>query len=384
MVPMETDKEYRHPKKRLRSDSIPKPGNSERPRGSWWCLDCHSAPSAGCMDDHDLRRPRVALRSGFRRLMKRGGLAGLDDGLQEMQDSAVLTALRMLSGPVHCKMSLQVEGREQAENSPDKLVVALTASRRTDAEPTHEQREPQPEQEFDERIDELDLGGSGALRRSPSYAALAPYADLPDLALALRRVRRRGVRRITGLDCSRDPAWSLELLRSAAATVEELQVMDPLEEHLAVVHAMPRLRRLKVESLDILRALDVQLPALAQPSSLQWLNVHGLSRASTQSLLRAHAASLDELWLLVGVGTGVTGVDDDGPFQYRPEWPGCRDLDAFLEQCGLRLSRLVLNRECPRGCRDCPAQAEAARRVLPGCTVECASCDRRDWEPECF
>ena len=108
----------------------------------------------------------------------------------------------------------------------------------------------------------------------------------------------------------------------------------------------------------------VELPALPRPSCLKWLRVVGFSRATTVSLLRAHAASLDELWLEVDSEPGG-------------EWPeGCDDLDALLNQCGLRLTGLVLwRRDVCRRSSSCRAQLEAVRRVLPGCTVQCDKCD---------
>lgn len=169
----------------------------------------------------------------------------------------------------------------------------------------------------------------------------------------------------------KDAAWCLSVLRAAAPTVEELYLVHPLPQHLAAVHTCLALRRLDVWATD--RSLDapptVVLPALPQPSRLTWLRVGGLPRATTESLLGAHWTSLDVLWLYLGTDRAA-------------EWPGGCDageLGAVLRHCGPRLSRLVLGRPVRHEDGDeavCLAQVATARRVLPGCTVQCAKCDR--------
>lgn len=163
--------------------------------------------------------------------------------------------------------------------------------------------------------------------------------------------------------CHENVAWFFELLQWAAPTLEELKVWDPLEQHLAVVHAMPRLRRLEVRfSNQDPFPQPPLLAALPQPS-LKWLRVEYLPRTTTQSLLMAHAPALEVLWLSLG-----TDLD--------AEWPvGCGDLDAFLVPCGLRLERLVLIRLYLHDPETCRAQVAAARLVLPGCSVQCDQCD---------
>ncbi|XP_034240733.1 uncharacterized protein LOC117644978 isoform X2 [Thrips palmi] len=168
---------------------------------------------------------------------------------------------------------------------------------------------------------------------------------------------------MTNVWCHADPAWALDVLRSAAPTLEELDLNNPREEHLLAAYEMPVLRRMAVLCAD--GALDAQPPALpALPRGvLKWLRVLGLPRATLASLLRAHSASLETLWLYVG-------TPGAGP------WPvGCDDLDALLGQCGLRVSRVVLGRWFASHSESaCRAQVSAVRRVLPAATVQCDMC----------
>ncbi|KAK3920212.1 3-oxoacyl-[acyl-carrier-protein] synthase 3 [Frankliniella fusca] len=235
--------------------------------------------------------------------------------------------------------------------------------------------------------------------------------------------------RLVGVRCHRDPAGSLELLQRAAPIVERLKLYYPREAHLRAVHAMPRLRRLErairamlrrpgyesklalsAETLDsgrsryypdamriverrapsaleqsscsraIARSLQVSTLDAAPPelgalppghSGLRWLSVDSLPRATLQSLLQAHGATLEELVLEVGVPAGQ-------------RWPfSCSDLHSLLGRCGLRaLRRLVLlrwwSRHTDTGCRE---QRAAVRAALPGLQqVLCNYCD--DVQPE--
>ncbi|XP_034234001.1 uncharacterized protein LOC117641017 [Thrips palmi] len=224
---------------------------------------------------------------------------------------------------------------EHAEDSLLRtLVVALAASGRLRQCREVLRKAPSaPPLPAEQRIEELALVLSTA----------GPGARRGEKEKTLHRVRQHGVRRVTEVDCKSDPAWCLDFLCSAAPSLEELEVSHPGEDHLSVVHCMPRLRRLHL-GCDY-GPLAALLPALPQPSSLQWLRVFGLPSATTQSLLRAHAASLDVLWLGMGAAPGA-------------DWPdGCSDLDALLGPCGLRLSRLVLLRSHgPEGEAACRAQ----------------------------
>ncbi|XP_052124749.1 uncharacterized protein LOC113209649 isoform X2 [Frankliniella occidentalis] len=181
-----------------------------------------------------------------------------------------------------------------------------------------------------------------------------------------------GVTRLVGVCCDKDPVWSLQLLQRAAPTVERLSVNHPREAHLRAVHAIPRLRRLYVSGDAALRLDPLELPALPPGhAGLQWLSVQNLPRATTQSLLRAHGGTLEELELYVGTA-GSGG------------WPySCGDLLSLLEQSWLRaLRRLVLRRGwCSHSAAACREQRGNVRRVLPGTEVLCGSCVgvRAEW-----
>ncbi|KAK3919305.1 Paramyosin [Frankliniella fusca] len=177
------------------------------------------------------------------------------------------------------------------------------------------------------------------------------------------------VMRLVRVRCRWDPAWSLELLQRAAPTVERLEVFDPRESHLRAVHAMPRLRRLRVSADGALDAAAPELGALPPGhDGLRWLRASRLPRATLQSLLQAHAGTLEELELEVGT-----------PREAEEE-RSCSDLHSLLGRCGLRaLRRLVLCRFAvvfSHSDTACWEQCAAVRAALPGLQVLCDECDR--------
>lgn len=180
------------------------------------------------------------------------------------------------------------------------------------------------------------------------------------------------VRRLEYVICSEDPAWALDLLRSAAPTLEELHVVHPREEHLLAVHAMPRLQRLALDCYDdFLDDRPPVLPALPRACSYKWLRVCNAPRPTLESLLQAHSAALDVLWLQAG-----TPGDGDGHF---PNY--FNDMDALLDHCGVRAARVLLWRsQSKHDLADCAVQVSAVRRVLPAATVQCCSCDEVPFE----
>ncbi|XP_052124748.1 uncharacterized protein LOC113209648 [Frankliniella occidentalis] len=194
-----------------------------------------------------------------------------------------------------------------------------------------------------------------------------PYEDRQEKTALLRDAP--GVTRLVNLRCHMDPAWSLQLLQCAAPTLERLSVSCLREAHLRAAHAMPRLRRLDVDGNDA--ALDARPPVLpALPpghAGLQWLRVYNIPRATTQSLLRAHGGTLEELELVVGTAG-------------KKEWPlSCDDLHSLLQQSGLRaLRRIVMQRffGYSHKAAACSEQLAEVRRVLPGALVLCTKCDR--------
>ncbi|XP_052120292.1 uncharacterized protein LOC113213386 isoform X3 [Frankliniella occidentalis] len=187
-----------------------------------------------------------------------------------------------------------------------------------------------------------------------------------------------GVERLVGVHCCYDPAWSLQLLRSAAPSVEQLSVWYLRQAHMLAVHAMPRLRRLWLSHYMEPRSLELgELPQQGNGEGLEWLKVYGLPRPTTRSVLQAHAHSLQELVLFVGTAG-------------EQQWPrSCSDLHSLLEQCGLRaLRRVVLERggassRCSHGRAGCDQQRGEVRRVLHGAEVLCSKCHHRRARPYC-
>ncbi|XP_034242593.1 uncharacterized protein LOC117646049 [Thrips palmi] len=193
----------------------------------------------------------------------------------------------------------------------------------------------------------------------------APGTRQEEKAATLERMGQPGARRLKHIRCrcDVDPAWTLEVLRRAAPTLEELFVSMPREEHLRTVHAMPRLRRMYLIASSSTR---LALPALPH-GSLEWLRVSGLPQPALVSLLQAHAASLRVLWLDVSRGAKSGAKPKAKPFK-------------VLFKCDLRLSRLVLWSSGHHQPSGCPGQLAKARRTLPGALVQCKDCDRVPWE----
>lgn len=182
------------------------------------------------------------------------------------------------------------------------------------------------------------------------------------------------MRRIIRCYCYFDPAWTLDLLRAAAPTLQEMSVAlaPSSKEHLRVVHALPKLTRLRVSVHGPKRALDTDLPPLhtLPQNRLRWLSASDLPRKTLVSLVRAHSATLEVLQLHVGTA-GESG------------WPlACKDLDVLLRrECGLgnrrdvRYLRVVLRRPgLNHSKKGCSMQLTAVRTALCGATVLCSEC----------
>ncbi|XP_034246013.1 uncharacterized protein LOC117648014 isoform X2 [Thrips palmi] len=182
------------------------------------------------------------------------------------------------------------------------------------------------------------------------------------------------VRKLNGLDCEEQPNWSIVLLQRVAPHVEwlflehavrehldvirdmpalrclhvhltksvenapelplrlqELKVVNVSAEHLQSVQRMPRLRKLVLDWYTY-GPLDVAFPPLpAGHCGLQWLQICLRPASTVLSLAKAHAATLQELWILCA----SEGKD---------LWH-FKDLAEGLRQCGLvALRRVVLLR----------------------------------------
>ncbi|XP_026284802.2 uncharacterized protein LOC113210849 [Frankliniella occidentalis] len=352
-------------------------GLHERPdrpsRG--WCSDCRASAAARCWgEEHDVLPERRALRRHLQNALQQapGQLVDLQDHCQGEQVVQALTLLTAES----CSLTLKAGSHEltgNVGNTEDPLTqlmwllvaakAGLTKSRAEAPGPPPAAASPPPtapgpappEARPVREMDVEYVSYTGPSERQHDKAALLAAAP--------------GVTRLVKVWCHMDPAWSLQLLQRAAPSLERLSVMSPREAHLRAAHAMPRLRRLDVYGDDALRAQPPELPALPPGhAGLQWLRVHYLPRATTQSLLRAHGGTLEELVLVVG-----TAGDE--------LWPrSCGDLHSLLQQSGLRaLRRLVLVRSGSYGysheAAACREQRAEVRRVLPGAEVLCDTCD---------
>lgn len=173
------------------------------------------------------------------------------------------------------------------------------------------------------------------------------------------------MRRIPCFHCSYDPAWSVAVLLLAGPTLEELQLKNATAAHCAALRDMPRLQRLQLDDFEM--GVTGCVAAPRHSASLKWLRVCWLAEAPTWSLLKGHAASLEEVELRFATE----------PVSER-EWPYscCPDLlETQLRQCDpRRLQRLVLWRPLQCHFTTCRAQLDAARRALQGCSVKCAQC----------
>ncbi|XP_034240391.1 uncharacterized protein LOC117644852 [Thrips palmi] len=188
-----------------------------------------------------------------------------------------------------------------------------------------------------------------------------------------QKVLRKGVRRLSSLWCPIDPAWNMALLRAAAPTVEALHVRVVQAEHLSVIHAMPRLRRLYVACDPDLYANPISLPPLpaGHPGGLHWVRAY-MPKATLASLVRGHAHSLRELVVCAGT-RGPPGYEDHYPY-------ACTDLSAVFRGGALpALRRVVLWRSASfvHGEVDCRVQLAAIRAVLGAAVaVVCTGCTK--------
>ncbi|XP_026288919.2 uncharacterized protein LOC113213907 [Frankliniella occidentalis] len=333
-----------------------------------WCSDCRASAAARCWgEDHDVLPERRALRRHLQGALQQapGQLKVLQD---QCQGEQVVQALTLLTAE-SCSLTLKAGSHEltgnvgNTEDPLTQLMWMLVAAKAGLTKSRVESRGPPP----------ADPGPAPPEARPVremnvcDVSATDPNAQQQDKAALLSAAP--GVTKLASIHCHADPAWSLQLLVFAAPTLERLRVLNPREAHLRAVHAMPRLRRLDMDGDAALDAQTPELPSLPPGhAGLQWLRVScHLPRATTQSLLRAHSSTLEELELQVGTA-GSYG------------WPrNCSDLHSLLQQSGLRALRRLVLRRLPgyrHGAADCSEQRAEVRRVLPGAEVLCRTCDK--------
>ncbi|KAJ1520307.1 hypothetical protein ONE63_004506 [Megalurothrips usitatus] len=178
-------------------------------------------------------------------------------------------------------------------------------------------------------------------------------------------------------------------------TVEVLELISPLEQHVLAVKKMPRLRLLHVslpratlqqvkllnqlfelpafQRLELDCPFEAALPGLRfatplAPLGLRWLRSGLHPLRSALSLIRAHAGTLEELELVAAT----------------TEPYGCPDLAGELRRCGLkklRVLRLLRGSHCyvcKHNSEKCKIQKlEIYSGLLEAgaiCEVECSKC----------
>ncbi|XP_026288220.2 uncharacterized protein LOC113213386 isoform X2 [Frankliniella occidentalis] len=292
-----------------------------------WCSDCRDAAKGECWEEHEVLNVQAALRRRLQAGVLQQAAGQLEALHRQCQGAKALHAMTLLSA----------EPWDLTLRSGDKVLTG-TVRNADDADPL----------------------------TKAMWLTVAAKAALTK------------VERLVGVHCCYDPAWSLQLLRSAAPSVEQLSVWYLRQAHMLAVHAMPRLRRLWLSHYMEPRSLELgELPQQGNGEGLEWLKVYGLPRPTTRSVLQAHAHSLQELVLFVGTAG-------------EQQWPrSCSDLHSLLEQCGLRaLRRVVLERggassRCSHGRAGCDQQRGEVRRVLHGAEVLCSKCHHRRARPYC-
>ncbi|XP_026282103.2 uncharacterized protein LOC113209003 isoform X3 [Frankliniella occidentalis] len=413
-------------------------GDSSSWAARHWCLDCRAAAKRRCWEEHEMVGTRTALRrllEGTLPLASRQ-LEGLPGVLQEEQTLLALTLMagdewevtlrgtgRVVSATLHNSedpltktlwllLAARAAIAEQDQQAPaarpgpasspspprhhgpvPKEPSPSTTARRVGTQPPRATRPVDPPVMHDmlpapphhhifdgflQYEHATPPTGTTTSRRELNVASLCcteRNSRQQEKAAALLEVR--GVRRLVGVVGSScwDPDWSLQLLESAAPTVEELHVSHPSEAHLAAVLAMPRLRRLQVWCApDAFGSRPPALPAAAPGPGLRWLTAVGLPLATLHALLKSHGRALEVLQLLVGTR---------GPGQ----WPmacgpsGVHLADVLVHADLRALWRLVLRRkDCCHERAACAEQLGLARFVLPRADVLCETCDHEELE----
>ncbi|XP_026278079.2 uncharacterized protein LOC113206287 [Frankliniella occidentalis] len=362
-------------------------GNARLP--SPWCTSCSAIATPRCWGEHEVLTTMAALRRRLQGGVLQQAAAQLQSVQRQFQEKEAQNALTLLARE---SWSVTLQGGDRiltgtlrnsgdpADSLTEALCLLLAARTKLTEEGTARERE----EGHINNMSTQSHHGHPVISWPCNNNNNNYYEAVAEATLRAAP----GVTWIGGVDCGPNPrltnwpTWSLELLKVAAPTLEKLRLDNPREEHLHVVHDMPRLRRLEMRvsrnesGSGTLRSNNLVLPALLPGrDGLRWLSVDGLSRVTLQSLLRAHGQSLEEL--VLWMGTEAAGLGRGWPYH-------CADLHVFVEQCGLRaLRRLLLWRQLlgPRAPNlyhdpdECRKQCTEVRRVLPGVQVLCGKCD---------
>lgn len=325
-----------------------------------WCEACHRRFNGDCAD--------AGHRPSSMRMQQQA--SALQDALRELQE---------------LRTTVQVqEGRLRTVEKQQQPTAAV----------------PLPRLELD--LSDLSFKAGGELRKERNELLLGDRLDR--------------ARKVTGLNCSPHADWSEAVLRRIGPHVEELYVRQadyqhlraiqgmaalrtlnltcllrdddcnhsdvptlPLQledlrvrnfrfEHLLSVEWMPKLRKLELVDGDgSVEVPDFDFTPAPSHCGLKQLEVHVKSLSTVVSLVRANAATLQELQ--VRCSSRSTG-----------EW-SCPDLPGKLQRSSLvALHRLVLSRRDPpsrddHGPTSCGEQlADLRARLGADVVVECSEC----------
>ncbi|KAE8749843.1 hypothetical protein FOCC_FOCC003311 [Frankliniella occidentalis] len=181
---------------------------------------------------------------------------------------------------------------------------------------------------------------------------------------------------LTGVMCHRDSTWTHRLLALHGAHLKKLEVSTVDRQALQALGVMPRLRVLQVSGWDaeLYEEPVVVFPPVREggigPGCLDALEVQGLPRATTISMLKASRRTLRRL----NLGVGTTGAHE----KTHGNWPRtCNDLSQVLADCCLEgLQELILYRfaGCYHTTSECIQQRSSLEQQFRFCLVTCSDC----------
>lgn len=184
----------------------------------------------------------------------------------------------------------------------------------------------------------------------------------------------------------------MDVLRRVGPNLESLRLLMPDEDHLTIVQSMPKLTHLFLSSVNTkcmemalgmpwLEELEASCPfeapleplRLPARPTLEYMCLAIYPLSVTLSVLRAHADTLVDLWLVAAC----------------KEPYGCPDLAGELKKCKLKkLEKMVIYREsdfefCQHDANCCSKQKRQLEDMFTstGLSVE-VSCNECDFVPE--